>query len=260
MAEEILPGEARPVERRSGPRTEPILPGDHAGAETLELLAEAPRYNRWQFDMVAPYLGKRILEVGAGIGNMSELFLERHPELLVATDTDAYYRARLAERFAGRSDVAIEPLSMPDPSAGTRLARYRLDTVIATNVVEHIEDDLGTARTMRSLLVPGGRAIILVPAMQSIYGEMDRELGHYRRYGTSRLRLLMERAGFRVERLRWFNRTGVAGWWFNGRIRRVRRIPLDQLRTFDRLVPMLRLERFLPLPFGQSLIVVGRAP
>ena len=57
MPEEILPGEASPVERRSRPRTEPVLPGDHAGAETLELLAEAPQYNRWQFDMVARYLG-----------------------------------------------------------------------------------------------------------------------------------------------------------------------------------------------------------
>jgi SAM-dependent methyltransferase len=260
MAEEILPGDASPVERRSRPRTEAILPGDHAGAETLELLAEAPQYNRWQFDMVAPYLGKRILEVGAGIGNMSEQFLEGRPEILVATDTDPYYRTRLAERFAGRSDVSVEPLAMPDPSAGPRFAKYRLDTVIATNVVEHIEDDLGTVRTMRSLLVPGGRAVILVPALQSIYGEMDRELGHYRRYSRSRLRLLMERAGLRVEQVRWFNRVGVFGWWFNGRIRRVSRIPLDQLRTFDRLVPMLRLERFLPLPFGQSLIAVGRAP
>lgn len=239
---------------------EEILPVDHTGAETLELLAEAPQYNRWQFEMVAPYLGKRMLEVGAGIGNMSEEFLGVGPELLVATDTDPYYRARLAERFAHRSEVVVEQLSMPDPSAGPRFAKYRLDTVIATNVVEHIEDDLGTVRTMGSLLVPGGRAVILVPALQSIYGQMDRELGHYRRYGRSRLRVLMERAGLRVEEVRWFNRVGVFGWWFNGRIRRVSRIPPDQLRTFDRLVPMLRLERFLPLPFGQSLIAVGRAP
>ena len=249
-----------PPERRAKPQREPILPGDTAGAETLEVLAEAPEYNRWQFDMVAPYLGKRILEVGAGIGNMSEEFLEGRPDLLVVTDTDAFYRARLAERFAGRAEVVVEPLSMPDPSAGPRFAGYRLDTVIATNVVEHIEDDLGTVRTMRSLLVPGGRAVILVPALQFIYGAMDRELGHYRRYGPARLRLLLERAGLHVEQLRWFNRVGVFGWWFNGRVRGVSRIPLDQLRTFDRLVPLLRLERFLPLPFGQSLIAVGRAP
>ena len=248
------------TERRTRPRTEVVLPGDHAGAETLEILAEAPQYNRWQFDMVAPWLGRRILEVGAGIGNMSEQFLEGRPDLLVVTDTDPFYRTRLAERFAGRAEVVVEALSMPDLAAGPRFAQYRLDTVIATNVVEHIEDDLGTVRTMRSLLVPGGRAVILVPALQSIYGTLDRELGHYRRYSPARLRLLLERAGLRIEQLRWFNRAGVFGWWFNCRIRGVSRIPLDQLRAFDRLVPLLRLERFLPLPFGQSLIAVGRAP
>jgi len=145
----------RQTERRAHPRTGAVLPSDHAGAETLEILAEAPQYNRWQFDMVAPWLGRRILEVGAGIGNMSEQFLEGRPDLLVITDTDAFYRTRLAERFAGRAEVVVEALSMPDLSAGPRFAEYRLDTVIATNVVEHIEDDLGTVRTMRSLLVSG---------------------------------------------------------------------------------------------------------
>jgi SAM-dependent methyltransferase len=257
------------MSQRLGHATEPAsrsqilpapLPGDLAGAETLELLASAPQYNRWQFEMVAPFLGRRILEVGSGIGNMSEQFLEGRPELLVATDTDPYYRARLAERFAGRPDVVVEELSMPDPGAGPRFARHRLDTVIATNVVEHIEDDLGTVATMRHLLVPGGRAIILVPALQMLYGEMDRELGHFRRYSRGGLAHLLRRAGLTVERMMWFNRAGVFGWWFNGRIRKVSRIPLDQLRAFDRLVPLLRLERLVPLPFGQSLIAVGRAP
>jgi SAM-dependent methyltransferase len=257
------------MSQRLGHATEPAappevardpLPGDLAGAETLELLASAPQYNRWQFEMVAPFLGRRILEVGSGIGNMSEQFLEGRPELLVVTDTDPYYRARLAERFAGRPEVVVEALSMPDSGAGPRFARHRLDTVIATNVVEHIEDDLGTVTTMRHLLVPGGRAIILVPALQVLYGEMDRELGHFRRYSRSGLAALLRRAGLTVERMMWFNRAGVFGWWFNGRIRKVSRIPLDQLRAFDRLVPLLRLERLVPLPFGQSLIAVGRAP
>jgi len=235
-------------------------PADQVGATTLERMAAAPRYNRWMFERLSPWVGHRVLEVGAGIGNMSALFLETRPELLVATDTDPYYRARLAERFADRPEVAVEELHLPDPEAPARLGRYRLDTVIATNVVEHIEDDLGTVVTMRGLLAAGGRVIILVPAMQAIYGELDRELGHYRRYSRRRLALLMERAGLRVERMIWFNRIGVFGWWFNGRIRRTRLIPLEQLRTFDRLVPMLRFERFLPLPFGQSLIAVGRVP
>ena len=252
--------DATPVDRPSQPRSHEIRPGDHAGAATLELLAEAPQYNLWQHDVVAPYLGRRILEVGAGIGNMSALFLQTRPELLVVSDTDPHYRARLTERFSDRPEVVVEELRMPDPDAPERFGRFRLDTVIATNVVEHIEDDLATVATMRRLLVSGGRAIILVPALPSIYGELDRELGHFRRYNRARLGTLLERAGLEVERMLWFNRIGVLGWWFNGRIRRTRLIPLDQLRTFDRLVPMLRLERFLPLPFGQSLIAVGRAP
>ena len=259
MSQDITENEVWSAVRRSEPRAE-IIPGDHAGAETLELLAEAPRYNRWQFEMLAPFLGRRILEVGAGIGNMSEQFLEGRPELLVATDTDPYYRDRLSQRFAERPEVVVEQLSMPDADAGPRFAKYRLDTVLATNVVEHIADDVGTVRTMRELLTPGGRAIILVPALQVLYGEMDRELGHFRRYSRGSLASVMERGGLTVERMIWFNRLGIFGWWFNGRVRKVKRIPLDQLRAFDRMVPILRLERFLPLPFGQSLIAIGRAP
>ena len=259
MSQDIASPEAWEAVGRIEPPRE-VIPGDHAGAETLELLAEAPQYNRWQFELLAPFLGRRILEVGAGIGNMSEQFLEGAPELLVATDTDPYYRDRLSQRFAARPEVVVEHLSMPDAEAGARFARHRLDTVIATNVVEHIEDDLGTVRTMRQLLVPGGRAIILVPALPVLYGEMDRELGHFRRYTRASLGSVMERAGLTVERMIWFNRVGVLGWWFNGRVRKVKRIPLDQLRAFDRLVPLLRLERFLPLPFGQSLVAIGQVP
>jgi hypothetical protein len=67
----------------------------------------------------------------------------------------------------------------------------------------------------------------------------------------------MTHAGLRVERLSWFSRFSIAGWWFNGRVRRQRFIPVRQIRILDALVPVLRLERFLPLPFGLSLIAVG---
>ena len=101
-----------------------IAPGDIAGAETLEILAAAPRYNRWQLDMVAPFLGRRILEVGSGIGNMSEQFLEKNPELLVATDMDPYYCARLAERFAGRPELLFRN-GAPDTQGDSPASRIR---------------------------------------------------------------------------------------------------------------------------------------
>lgn len=235
---------------------EPLAPGDAAGAETLDIMSAAPRFNAWQYDVIAPYLGRRVLEVGSGIGNLSEHLVAAGPEHVVLTDMDPWYRSRLAERFPGPG-VRVDELCLPDPTAGQRFAADRLDTIVALNVVEHIPDDTGALGTMRDILTPQGRIVILVPALESLYGEMDRELGHCRRYTRRSLSALFARAGFRVDRLFWFNRAGVPGWWFNGRVRKVKRIPVDQLRTFDSMVPLLRLERFVPLPFGQSLIGIG---
>jgi len=234
-----------------------LAPGDAAGAETLEIMSAAPRFNAWMFETIAPFIGRRVLEVGSGIGNMSRHILAGGRDRLVLTDMDAWYRAELADRFAEAPEVRVDELRLPDPAAKARFAEDRLDTIVALNVVEHIEDDVGALGTMREILAPGGRIVILVPALEALYGEMDRELGHHRRYTRRTLSDLFRQAGFRVERLFWFNRAGVPGWWFNGRVRKVKRIPVDQLKAFDVMVPMLRLERFLPLPFGQSLVAVG---
>jgi len=234
-----------------------IAPGDHAGAETLEIMSAAPRYNAWMYDVISPWIGHRVLEVGSGIGNMSEQILAGGAEHLVLTDMDAWYREQLRAKFADRREVRVDALRLPDPTARARFGDHRIDTVVALNVVEHIEHDVGALRTMGEIVVPGGRIVVLVPAIESLYGEMDRELGHFRRYTRPTLRNAFRLAGLRVEELFWFNRVGVAAWWFNGRIRRVKRIPAHQLKRFDALVPILRLERLLPLPFGQSLIAIG---
>ncbi len=236
---------------------EGLAPGDVAGAETLDIMSAAPRFNAWMYEVIAPFVGRRVLEVGSGIGTMSEHILAAGPEAVVLTDMDAWYRERLADRFAGRAGVRVDELMLPDPMAAARFADDRIDTIIALNVVEHIEDDTGALGTMREIVAGDGRIVILVPALEALYGELDRELGHVRRYTRRTLAGLFDRAGFRVDRMFWFNRAGVPGWWFNGRVRRTRRIPVDQLRAFDALVPVLRWERLLPLPFGQSLVAVG---
>ena len=99
--------------------------------------------------------------------------------------------------------------------------------------------------------------VILVPALVQLYGSLDRALEHRRRYAPSSLRRLITDAGLRLTHLSWFNRAGALGWWFNSRIKPRERIPLRQLQLFDAMVPALKLERWLPLPFGQSLLAVG---
>ena len=232
-------------------------PADRAGAETLEVMQAAPRYNRWQYKRVAPYLGRRICEVGAGIGNISTLLHELPPDLLVLTDTDPYYREVLRGRFRGSPEVVVDELTLPDQSASNRFQRYGLDTVVALNVIEHIKEDVEALRCIAGMLRPGGRAIILVPAFQALYGSLDQELGHVRRYTRRSLGDRMRLAGFRVESTFYFNLVGTLGWWLNARVRKVPRIPLMQLQYFDTLVPIFRVEDHLPLPFGQSVIAIG---
>jgi SAM-dependent methyltransferase len=234
-----------------------IQAADEAGAETLAIMQAAPRYNRWQFSRIAPYLGRRICEVGAGIGNMSALIAESAPERLVLTDLDPVYRGVLQSRFAQFPNVAVEHLALPDDSASQRYKPYQLDTVIALNVLEHIRDDFEALRSMAAMLQPGGRAIVLVPALQQLFGTLDEELAHVRRYTKRSLTERMSEAGFDVQRAFYFNLVGTLGWWVNARVRKVTRIPIRQLRYFDAMVPMLQLEDHIPLPFGQSVVAVG---
>jgi SAM-dependent methyltransferase len=236
---------------------EAVHPSDVAGAETLEIMAAAPRYNAWQYDVISPYLGRRVLEVGSGIGNISAHLVNADRELVVLTDTDEWYREQLRQRFGGRRAAKVASLTLPDEDAPVRFAEFRLDTVVALNVLEHIADHVGALRTMGQMVGPRGRVVVLVPALESLFGSLDSELQHQRRYSRRSLRAAVEAAGLRVQALLWFNRAGTLGWWWNSRVRRIPRIPLAQLRAFDALVPLLRLERHLPLPFAQSLLVVG---
>ena len=237
--------------------TTPLGHSDPTGAATLErLAADAPRYNRWLTERVAPWVGRRVLEVGAGIGNMAEYFLDR--ERLVLAEPETEYRRHLAERFAGHAHVRVVPVRLPAVDAA--LAGERLDTIICLNVLEHIEADEAALRAMRGLLQPGGRLVLLVPALQAIYGSLDAALGHYRRYGAAELRAKFAAAGLRLVHLEYFNLAGILGWWLTGRVLRRTLIPRGSLRLYDALVPLFRLERLLPWRVGQSLIAIGEIP
>jgi SAM-dependent methyltransferase len=232
-------------------------PLDRVGADTLEVMSAAPRYNAWQYRRIAPFLGRRVCEIGSGIGNMSALLAGQPLERLVLTDTDPYYRDVLRDRFLDRPEVSVEALTLPDPDAGARFRGHGLDTVVALNVIEHIAEDVAALRSVRDMLAPGGRAVVLVPALPALYGTLDRELQHARRYRRAGLRSALAAAGLRVTHLFYFNVVGTAGWFWNARVRRVKQLPLRQVRWFDALVPLLRLEDVAPLPFGQSLVAVG---
>jgi SAM-dependent methyltransferase len=228
---------------------------DPVGAETLDRLAEAVRYNGWMFDRIRPWIGDRVLEIGSGIGTLSAFLVDR-PRLVV-TDTRAEYLERLRGRFAGRGNVSVARLYLPNEDAA--VAGERFDTIICLNVLEHVEDDVESLAAIRKLLQPSGRLVLLVPALSALYGTLDRALGHYRRYGRGELVSKFERTGFRMAHMEYFNLAGVPGWWLAGRVLHRQMIPAGSLTLYDALVPLFKLERFLPWRVGQSLIAIGEA-
>jgi hypothetical protein len=77
----------------------------HSGHITLASVAHANRYNAWLLEQCAPFLGDRLLEAGAGIGNLSARLANR--ERLVLVDYDPLYVERLKLRFRGRSNIRV---------------------------------------------------------------------------------------------------------------------------------------------------------
>ena len=211
------------------------------------------RYNRWMFERLHRWIGRSVLEIGSGIGNLSAFLVDR--ERLVLTDTREEYLSRLRQRFADRPNVSVARLYLPDDDRA--VAGQRFDTVICLNVLEHVDDDISALHAIRRLLGPGGRLVLLVPALQALYGTIDRALGHHRRYNRGGLADLLGATGFKLAHIEYFNLAGIPGWWWAGRVLRRDTIPGGSLKLYDALVPLFRLERFIPWRVGQSLIAIG---
>lgn len=232
------------------------LPGGVMVAD-LEAMAGAHNYRHWMYRRMEPFIGQRILEVGAGIGNFTELLLDR--ELVVASDKYEMCVDYLRRRLGARLKDAPVRMDLAAPPARA-LHGYGFDTVICINVLEHVEDDAKALSFMHSVLAPGGRLILLVPAFGFLYGTIDRAIEHHRRYTRKDLLPRVREAGFGVEAAFYMNVIGMAGWFWNNRVRKIKEENPAQIKIFDRLIAPWaeRLERSLPPPFGLSLIAVGR--
>ena len=213
------------------------------------------RYNRWMFERLRRWIGRSVLEIGSGIGNLSAFLADR--DRLVLTDTREEYLSRLRRRFAGQAHISVARLYLPDDDRA--VAGQRFDTIICLNVLEHIDDDGAALHAIRRLLAPGGRLVLLVPALPALYGTIDRALGHHRRYKRAGLADLLRATGLKPVHIEYFNIAGIPGWWLAGRVLRRELIPGGSLKLYDALVPLFRLERFIPWRVGQSLIAIGEA-
>jgi 2-polyprenyl-3-methyl-5-hydroxy-6-metoxy-1,4-benzoquinol methylase len=220
----------------------------------LSELSDAHNYNAWLFERGAPFLGQRVLDVGAGIGTFTTLAAGR-ARSVTALEPDPVFAARLRERFESVPGVDVVQADVTDLDLSGRAGTF--DSIICFNVLEHVADDELALRRFHDLLAPGGSLLLLVPAHRWLVSPFDRAVGHERRYESAGLRTLVARAGFILRDVRYVNPVGAIGWLVSMRLRRRRDLPGAQVRAFDRLVPLLRPLDRLRLPFGQSIWVVA---
>lgn len=229
----------------------------YSGSE-LDAVAEADNYYRWIIDAFSPHIGPRTVEAGAGIGTVSELILRRGTvrDLLLVEPASNNVPA-LRKRFAGDTRVRVHHGYLEDVAP-----TLRADTIIAVNVLEHVEHHLEFLRAAYAGLVPGGRLLILVPAVPAIFGSLDRAFDHFRRYTRGALKSAVLAAGFAIDDLHYLNGLGVAAWFVAGRVLGRTTLGRSQVRFYDRwVIPWLsRVEKLVHPPLGQSLFLIAHKP
>lgn len=226
---------------------------------TLFILEGADAYHQWIFDKIRPYLGKEILEVGCGIGNLTGLLLSQ--ARVIVTDVNRSYLQRVENKYRDHSN--LKGILLWDVEQ--TLTKFfdipfdiPIDTIVCSNVLEHINMDEAALENFFHLLPKGGRLIVLAPALKILYNALDKELGHFRRYGRAELAQKLARNGFVIRSSKYFNFFGIFGWFINGTLLKRRLLQPRQIKTFNTMVPLfVWMEKVMPTLVGQSLIIVG---
>lgn len=226
-------------------------------AKILHALSGTHRFNIWLAEEISPYVGNSVLEIGAGIGNMTMRLLPR--DRYVCSDIEPLHLHRLRNLFFRRPNVEVTDLNISS-NIEHWASQEKFDTIICLNVLEHIEDHEVALANMHRLLIPGGRMILLVPNSPSLFSSLDVAVGHIRRYRKEEIENLVREAGFELEQTWDFNRVSAPGWVWNGKFLHRRIFSRFQLKIFDSFVWLWKLiDSYLPWP-GQSIIMVARKP
>jgi 2-polyprenyl-3-methyl-5-hydroxy-6-metoxy-1,4-benzoquinol methylase len=232
---------------------------DQEGLDTLDAISKADLFNEWMYHTIKPFCKGKILEVGSGIGNISQFFIRDKAQIVLSDIRDNYIEI-LKEKYTEANVISIEKIDLVDEQfdANYKSLFNTFDTIFALNVVEHIKDDVLAMQNCNKLLKQDGHLIILVPAYQILFNKFDTELEHYRRYTTDLLRKRMQQ-NFTIIHSQYFNATGILGWIFSGNILRKKTIPAGQMTLYNKLVPIFKIvDKVLLNLIGLSAVVVGK--
>lgn len=225
---------------------------DLEGLETLSVIEKANKFNHWMYNVIKPHCKGKILEIGCGIGNISEYFVNDNLDIVLSDLRDNYIEI-VKKKFSNE----VLKIDLVDTDFDVKYSSLigTFDTVFALNVVEHIKDDVLAIKNCKKLLKKEGHLVILVPAYQSLFNNFDVELEHYRRYNHKSLKEIIYKNELTVKKTFSFNSIGILGWYVSGSILKKKTIPEGQMDIFNTLVPVFKLaDMFLLKKIGLSVI------
>ena len=229
----------------------------------LEAMSFAVNYHRWILDEFRTFLGKSVVEVGAGTGSFSEMILQTEPDALALVEPSGLFgdlKTRVHQNGANRTRVNFYH-SIFASVAKEIVERQKPDSIIYVNVLEHIEDDEAELRLIYESLPAkgGGRCFLFVPALMALYGEFDRRLGHFRRYRKAELEEKCAAAGFKILKSKYFDFAGVVPWFVKYRLLNSESLGGGAVSLYDKMVvPVFRrFESRVRVPVGKNILLIG---
>lgn len=225
----------------------------YLGTSTLESMGQAKFYNRWTFNKFKIHLKGEILEIGAGIGNFTS-DLSKYGKV-TAIDIEPNFIRQINERKNPYVTAGLGDIQKGKFFFGAKT----FESIVCLNILEHIEDDSGSLENIFKLLKRDGNLILLVPIYESLYGEIDKSIGHFRRYDPLILMNQMKDQGFKIIYKRKLNLVGALGWFIAGRIFKNKRVEGNQIQLFNVLSPFFLFFEDIIEPFiGTSILIIAK--
>ena len=232
---------------------------EYGGVDILAHLACSQKTAKRVVSLFSEYLGSRVLEVGGGLGQISDVLIDDDIDL-VTLEPDAHLFGKLKEKYDQLSNPEVQNLTVEGLIVEGKLAA-EFDSAIYVNVLEHIADDNSELVNVGKLLKTGGNVVIFSPALPILYGTMDGLSGHFRRYTKSELIDLVRDSGFEVIHVEYFDFVGIFPYFFMYRFMKVRTIGSGGMFVYDNIILPIstvlgRLTRGRLI--GKNLLIVGR--
>lgn len=225
----------------------------------LEAMDFAENYHRWMLEVFKPFIGRNIVEVGAGTGSFSKLLLDIDFQSLDLVEPSEMFR-ELESNIPRSPAVSLHRNIFTGVADQFEHSAQRPDTIFYVNVLEHIDDDRAELAAAYRALANGGHICVFVPALKFLYSDFDKRLGHCRRYTKTDLETKLQESGFSVRSARYFDLPGILPWFVKYRLMRSLTMESKLVKVYDHVaVPLIkRLENIVTAPVGKNVLVVAQ--